>query len=63
VRNGCYETFKAIGQVKAGATVRFLPADRQFDNIGRECLLVEYDAPDKTSLIGWILIADVGSGQ
>jgi len=63
VRNGCYETFKAIGQVKAGSSVRFLPADRQFDNIGRECLLVEYDAPDKTSLIGWILIADVGSGQ
>jgi tetratricopeptide (TPR) repeat protein len=63
VRNGCYETFKAIGQVQAGSTVRFLPADRQFDNIGRECLLVEYDAPDKTSLIGWILIADVGSGQ
>jgi hypothetical protein len=63
VRNGCYETFKAIGQVKTGSTVRFLPADRQFDNIGRECLLVEYDAPDKTSLIGWILIADVGSGQ
>ena len=63
VRNGCYETFKAIGQVKAGSSVRFLPADRQFDTLGRECLLVEYDAPDKTSLIGWILIADVGSGQ
>ena len=60
VRNGCYETFKAIGKVAGGVTVRFLPADRQFDNIGRECLLVEYDAPDKTSLIGWILIADVG---
>jgi hypothetical protein len=63
VRNGCYETFKAIGQVKTGSTVRFLPADRQFDNVGRECLLVEYDAPDRTSLIGWILIADVASGQ
>jgi tetratricopeptide (TPR) repeat protein len=61
VRNGCYETFKAIGQVKSGSTVRFLPADRQFDNVGRECLLVEYDAPDRTSLIGWILIADVAS--
>ena len=60
VRNGCYETFRAIGQIPAGAMVRFLPADRQFDNVDRECVLVEFITPEKTSLIGWVLIADLG---
>ncbi len=60
VRNGCYETFKAIGRIPAGSTVRFLPADRRYDNINRECLLVEFTAPDQTTLVGWILIADIG---
>jgi tetratricopeptide (TPR) repeat protein len=40
VRNGCYETFKAIGRIPAGSTVRFLPADRRYDNINRECLQI-----------------------
>ncbi len=60
IRNGCYETFHAVGFVLAGSTVRFLPADRRFDNLGRECLLVEYTAPDSTSIIGWMLILDLG---
>ena len=60
VRNGCYETFKAIGKVPAGSTVRFLPADRRYDNINRECLLVEFTGADQTTLVGWILIADIG---
>ncbi|HEX7393322.1 MAG TPA: hypothetical protein VF313_00200, partial [Anaerolineaceae bacterium] len=59
VRNGCYETYRAIGQVPAGSTVRFLPSERRFDNLNRECLLVEYTAADNTSLIGWILIFDL----
>jgi tetratricopeptide (TPR) repeat protein len=59
VRNGCYETFPAIGQIPEGSTVRFLPSERRFDNLNRECLLVEYDAGPKT-VIGWILIADLG---
>ena len=59
VRNGCYETYRAIGQVQAGSTVRFLPSERRFDNLNRECLLVEYTASDNTSLIGWILILDL----
>ncbi len=58
-RNGCYENFNAIGRIPAGATVRFLPGDRRFDNLGRECLLVEFDGRDGT-VIGWILIADLG---
>ncbi len=59
VRNGCYETYKAIGKIPAGSTVRFLPAERRYDNINRECLLVEFTAPDQTTLVGWILIADI----
>ena len=59
VRNGCYETFGAVGRVEADSTVRFLPAERRFDNLNRECVLVEYSAPDNTSVIGWVLIADL----
>jgi hypothetical protein len=59
IRNGCYESYKAIGQVPAGSSVNFLPAGRRFDNLSRECLLVEYTGPGNTSLIGWMLIADL----
>jgi hypothetical protein len=57
-RNGCYEAFTAIGRIPAGATVRFLPSDRRFDNLSRECLLVEYEG-ESGSVIGWILIVDL----
>jgi hypothetical protein len=59
VRNGCYEAFRAIGKIPSGSSVRFLPADRRYDNINRECLLVEFTAPDQTTVVGWILIADL----
>jgi hypothetical protein len=59
VRSGCYETYRAIGLVPAGSTVRFLPSERRFDNLGRECLLVDFTAPDNTSVIGWMLIVDL----
>jgi tetratricopeptide (TPR) repeat protein len=59
-RNGCYEAFTAIGRIPAGATVRFLPSDRRFDNLSRECLLVEYEG-EAGSVIGWILILDLGT--
>lgn len=59
VRNGCYETFRLIAQVPEGSIVRFLPADRKFDNINRECLLVEFTDNNNNSQIGWILIADL----
>ncbi|HVN55204.1 MAG TPA: hypothetical protein VMT46_12800 [Anaerolineaceae bacterium] len=58
-RNGCYETFTALGKIPAGATVRFLPQDRRFDNLNRECVLVSYDSSGSNSVIGWILIADL----
>ncbi len=58
-RNGCYENFTAIGQIPEGSTVRFLPSDRRFDSLNRECLLVEYQGPSTQSVIGWILIEDL----
>jgi hypothetical protein len=59
IRLGCYETFRAIGEIPSGSTVRFLPAPRQFDNLGRECLQVEYISPDQNHFSGFILIADL----
>jgi hypothetical protein len=57
-RNGCYESYTAIGRIPEGATVRTLPSERRFDNLNRECLLVEYQGPTQ-SVIGWILLIDV----
>jgi hypothetical protein len=59
-RNGCYEKFTAIGKIPAGATVRFLPTERRFDEFNRECVLVEYLAPDGSAIDGWVLTLDVG---
>lgn len=58
-RTGCYESFSAVGKIPQGATIRLMPADRRFDNLNRECLLVEYTAPDTSSVIGWILVSDL----
>jgi hypothetical protein len=59
-RNGCYESFTAIGRIPEGATVSTLPSERRFDNLNRECLLVEYQGPTQ-SVIGWILLLDLAS--
>ncbi len=61
-RNGCYETYEAIRRIPAGATVRTLPSERRFDNLNRECLLVEYIGEDY-SVIGWILVQDTGPAE
>jgi hypothetical protein len=58
-RNGCYESFTALGKIPAGGTIRLLPQPRRFDNLNRECLLVAYDNGGSASVIGWILIADL----
>lgn len=58
-RNGCYETFTAIGTIPEKSPVRFLPSERRFDDFNRECVLVEYRGPDR-SIIGWVLISDLG---
>ena len=58
-RSGCYEGFTAAGRIPAGATLRFLPSERRFDNFNRECLLVEHHR-DQGAIIGWVLIMDIG---
>src|SRR3990172_7098642 len=60
-RNGCYEGFTAIGRIPGGASLRFLPSERRFDDFSRECVLVEYQR-DGAAVIGWVLMLDVGSG-
>ncbi|MCU0485553.1 MAG: hypothetical protein MUC85_05520 [Anaerolineales bacterium] len=59
-RNGCYEKFTAIGKIISGSKVRFLPAERRFDEFNRECVLVEYLTASGGALTGWVLTLDVG---
>ncbi len=59
-RNGCYEKFTAIGRIPSGESVRFLPAERRFDEFSRECVLVEYLTGDGGAIVGWVLTIDVG---
>lgn len=59
-RSGCYEGFNATGRIPASGLLNFLPAERRFDNFNRECVLIEYIG-DSRSIIGWVLLADVGS--
>jgi len=56
-RNDCYEEYTAVGAIPAASTVRLLPAERRFDNLNRECILVEYKG--ETSVTGWVLLADL----
>jgi hypothetical protein len=59
-RGGCYEGNRAVGKIPEGGVVRFLPAGRRFDDFNRECVFVEYVNPEGGSIIGWVLIADLG---
>jgi hypothetical protein len=59
-RNGCYEKFTAIGKIPSGSSLRFLPAERRFDEFSRECVLVEYLTPNGGAIDGWVLTLDVG---
>jgi tetratricopeptide (TPR) repeat protein len=59
-RNGCYEKFTAVGKIPSGESVRFLPAERRFDEFSRECVLVEYLTEDGGAIAGWVLTIDVG---
>jgi tetratricopeptide (TPR) repeat protein len=58
VRAGCYESFDAVARIPEGGIVRFLPAERSFDNFSRECVFVQYTGETKT-VIGWILLVDL----
>jgi tetratricopeptide (TPR) repeat protein len=59
-RSGCYEGYNAISRIPQDGGLRFLPSERRFDQFNRECVLVEYQGPDK-SVIGWVLLMDVGT--
>ncbi len=61
-RNGCYESFTAIGRIPQGGRLSFLASERRFDEFNRECLLVEYRTAND-STIGWVLLADVGAAK
>lgn len=61
VRNGCYESFTAVGKIFAGAEVGFLPADRRFGEFNRECVLVESRSAGGAGLVGWVLLMDLSS--
>lgn len=59
-RNGCYEKFTAVGKIPTGGSLRFLPAERRFDEFSRECVLVEFLTADGGAIDGWVLTMDVG---
>ncbi|MBN2550433.1 MAG: hypothetical protein JXB15_14815, partial [Anaerolineales bacterium] len=60
-RNGCYEGFTATGRIPMRGKLFFLASERRFDTFNRECVLVEYREANR-SIIGWVLLVDVGSG-
>jgi hypothetical protein len=59
-RSGCYESYSAVGKILRGETLRLLPAERRFDDLSRECLLVEQQR-DEGAIVGWILVVDIGN--
>ncbi len=60
VRRGCYDRFEAVGSIPSGRVVRFLPAERRFDSFNRECVLVEYQDPQRP-ILGWVLLVDLSA--
>lgn len=58
-RNGCYETFPATGRIPEGAVVTLITQrERTFDNLNRECVLIEYRSEER-NVIGYVLLADM----
>lgn len=59
VREGCYEDEVAKSRIPEGAVVTLISIpERVFDNLNRECVLVEYRTED-TSAIGYVLLLDM----
>lgn len=57
--SGCYESTNQVGKIPEGGEVTIIAVpDRQFDDLGRECVLVEYRGELRT-VIGYVLIADL----
>jgi tetratricopeptide (TPR) repeat protein len=57
--SGCYESTNQVGRIPEGGevTVIALP-QRVFDDLNRECVLVEYQGESRT-VTGYVLIADL----
>lgn len=58
-RSGCYESFTATGRLPEGAVVTLIAQpERSFDNLNRECVLIEYRS-EESNVIGYVLLADL----
>jgi len=57
--SGCYESTNQNGKIPEGGEVTIIAIpQRVFDDLNRECVLVEYKGETRT-IIGYILIADI----
>jgi tetratricopeptide (TPR) repeat protein len=57
--SGCYETTNQVGRIPEGSEVTIIALpEREFDALGRECVLIEYQGETRT-VIGFVLIADL----
>jgi len=58
-REGCYESEYATGRILEGSVVTLIALpERVFDNLNRECVLVEYRGEFDT-VIGYVLLEDL----
>jgi len=58
-REGCYESEEAIGRIPEESEVILISiSERVFDNLNRECVLVEYRGEEDT-VIGYVLLEDL----
>ncbi len=59
IREQCYETELAVGRAPEGSVVTIIALpQRVFDNLNRECVLVEY-RPEGRTITGYILLLDL----
>jgi hypothetical protein len=57
--SGCYENTNQVGRIPEGGEVTIIALpERVFDDLGRECVLVEYRGEQRT-VTGYVLIADL----
>jgi tetratricopeptide (TPR) repeat protein len=58
-RQSCYEAYPATGRIPEGAVVTLISIpNRVFDDLNRECMLVEYRT-EEANVIGYILLIDL----
>ncbi len=58
-REGCYESYRAVGRIPEEAVVSLIAIpNRVFDNLNRECVLVEYRTEDR-AIIGYVPLVDM----